>query len=445
MVTSKLGNKFIKPFEEHFVVDGVYGVDKVYGICIASCFRYKLSVQEAERVVQNVKKSQVDSDHVHPVSLLDIWSPNGLLPEQGELHLRSLAEQETAKLPDECSTIDAVLVICERLKTRGLEQCKIDDQWRSLLHHQLRQLEEVTSRRGIDVNILLSYHSLLWKTGQGWTYQRTPKERSVQRPYHPAIIGVFGDKTCVKTEFCGESHWSLDLTEGGFHHSLSETTGTHDDWKEIGLLQFFSETLTIDDPLVAPISQDTASVSIASVTRWGLSKAKQENIDMGEDCWPNSLTQDEFTLTNSPKKLYDIRPDVINGMPYVQFLMIFRLTKDKKGREYKSITEELKNSDIGPLSTTTLIAGTQERVPRFMRFRNSSLLKLRDTQNIIPMLVSQDQTLDNASKIFLFKPWRRPELLMRDENLATFTEQDLKVCDRIRLELFPESFYCNET
>ena len=80
-----------------------------------------------------------------------------------------------------------------------------------------------------------------------------------------------------------------------------------------------------------------------------------------------------------------------------------------------------------------------------MKFRNGSLLKLRDTKNIIPKLVSQDQTLDDAAKIFLFRPWRRPELVLRHENLATFTDDDLKDCDRIRLEIFPESFYCNET
>ena len=404
-----------------------------------------MSVQDAARVLQMVKKSQVDSDHVHPVSLVDIWSPMGLVPEQWELQMRSLAEQEARKLPEECSTVDAVLIICEGLKPRGLKQCKIDVDWRSLLYHQLTQLEEVTSRTSLEVNILLNYHCLLWKTGQGWTYQRTPKEASVHSPYHPAIIGVFGDKTFVKTELCGERLESLDLTEGGLHHSLADTIGTYDDWKEIGLLQFFSETLTLDEPLFGPVSQDTAMVSIASVNRWRCAKASQESIDLGEDRWPNTLTQEEFTLTNSPKKLYGIRPDVIEGMPFVQLLTQFRLIHDKKGREYKSIVEELGNSDIGPLSTTTLIAGTQQKVPRFMRFKNSAILKLREKKNLIPMLMSQDQTLDNASKVYLFKPWRRPELLLREENLAALTEDELKACDRVRLELFPESFFCTAT
>ena len=385
-------------------------------------------------------KWQVDSDHLHPVSLLDIWSPKGLVPDQRESHMRSLAEKEAGKLPDDCSPVDAILAICETLKPHGLEQCKIDDGWRKLLSQQLGELEELGSRR----NILLSYHSLLWKTGQGWTYQRTLKERFVHNPYHPAILGVFGDKTIVKTELYGERLESLDLTKGGLHHSLAGTTGTHDDWKEIGLLQFFAETLTVDEPLVGPVSQKTVAVSVANVSRWGCTKAKQERIDMGEVCWPNSLSPEEFVLTNSFKKLYDMRLDVIEGMPFAQLLTQYREIKDKDGREYKSVVQELGNGNVGPLSKTHLIAGTQKKAPRSMKFSNSTILKLRENRNFLPMLTSHDQTLDNASKVYLFQPWRRPEVLLREENIAAITEEDLKACDRIRLELFPESYYCNE-
>lgn len=417
----------------------------VGGICLTFHFRYRLSAQEAESVVEKVLKSQIDTSQEHPVSLLDIWTPKGLVPDERELRLRDLAVQEAGKLPEGCSTVDAVLIISAKLRPQGLELCKIDVAWRRLLEKQLRQLE-VTSRRSLDINILLSYHGLLWKTGHGWTYQRTPRETNVCSPYLPSIIGVFGDKTDVKTELLGESFWSLDL-DSGVHHSLAETIGPHGDWKEIGVLQFFAETLTLGEQLVGPVSQETVAVTVSHATanRWGCSKARPESIDMGEDCWPNVLTQEEFTLTNSMKKLYDIRHDVIEGMPFAQFLTQVRLIKDKGGREYKSITEELGDSNIGPLSSTTLIAGTQEKVPRFMRFRNGAILKLREKMNLIPMLMAEDQVLDNASKVYLFKPWRRPELLLREENLAAIADDDLKACDRIRLELFPESYYCTES
>ena len=79
-------------------------------------------------------------------------------------------------------------------------------------------------------------------------------------------------------------------------------------------------------------------------------------------------------------------------------------------------------------------------------FKNSAILKLREEKNVIPMLYSQDQTLDKVSKVFLFRPWRRPEVeIAVEENLAAVTDEDLKACDRIRLELFPASYYCSET
>ena len=128
-----------------------------------------MSIQEAEKVVDTVLKSQVDTNHVHPVSLLDIWSPEGMVPDQCEMRWRDLVGEETGKLPVSCSTVDAVLIICEKLKAYGFNRCEIDVGWRKLLQQKLTQMEEVTSRRDLDVNILLTYHSLLWKTGKGWT------------------------------------------------------------------------------------------------------------------------------------------------------------------------------------------------------------------------------------------------------------------------------------
>ena len=403
-------------------------------------------------MVKEAKESQVDITHVHPISLLDIWSPGGLIPDQQDACLRRLAEQETAKLSDDYTSVDAILIVCKKLKPHGLERCRIDAEWKRLLCQQLGRLEELTSREDLDVNMLLSYHMLLWKTGQGWTYKRAPNERNVHSPYHPAILGVFCDKTKVKTELSGEQPEHLDFEKDHLHHSLAAVTaGAHDNWKEIGLLQFFAETLTVDEPLLGPVSQGTVAVSHESANMWGCATATQKSIDQGEDCWPNTLSIDEFILTNSMKKLFGIRPDVIKDMPFVQFLTQYRLIDDEEGREHKSLTEQLPAIDptdptaIGPLSRTTMIAGTTKRAPRFMRFRNSSILKLRDKKNLIPMLNSGNQTLDVASKVYLFRTWRRPEVLLREDNLASITEEELKECDKVRLELYPESYFCIAT
>ena len=103
-------------------------------------FRYRLSVPEAKQVADTVLKSQVDTDHVHPVSLLDIWSPEGMVPDQCEMRWRDLVGEETGKLPVSCSTVDAVLIICEKLKAYGFNRCEIDVGWRKLLQQKLTQM-----------------------------------------------------------------------------------------------------------------------------------------------------------------------------------------------------------------------------------------------------------------------------------------------------------------
>ena len=173
--------------------------------------------------------------------------------------------------------------------------------------------------------------------------------------------------------------------------------------------------------------------------------ATREGLDKGEDSWPNAQSEEEFMLNRSMKRLYDIRPDRIGGMPFGQFVTQCRYIKDEGGKEHKSLTELLGGNDIGPLCDKTLIAGTNNRVPSCMRFRNSAIVKLRKEKNMILNLFSQDQTLDNASKIYLFRPWRRPEVFIQEENLSSLPEDELRAADRVRLELFPESYYCAET
>ena len=171
---------------------------------------------------------------------------------------------------------------------------------------------------------------------------------------------------------------SLDLTEECLHTELASVTGSSGDWKEIGLMQFFAESLTIENPLNAPVSQKAVAVNLGGVNKWKCVAATKESIDKGEDSWANMQTEEEFTLNNSMKKLYDIRPAVIQSMVFAQFLTQYRLINDKSGRELRSLNKLLDSNDIGPLCNKTLIAGTSLKAPKFMRFRNSAVVKLRE-------------------------------------------------------------------
>ena len=394
-------------------------------------------------MVDIAKKTQVGNGRVHPVSLLDIWSPHGLMPTPTEASMRVLAVQYAAELPLDYAAIDVIINVYERLKPHGIESYTIEAEWQRILWAQLGKLDDL--RREVDANKLIRYHCLLWKTGQGWTYRRTPAEMNVDGAYHPTTLAVFGDRTDSTTQLSGEKLEGLNLTDEGLDAGLASVTGNYGDWKEIGLMQFFAETLTLDGPLKGPVSQTTVPVNLKDVNRWRCMASTQERIDKGEDSWPNEQSEEEFTLNNSLKHLYDIRPDAIDGMPFAQFMTQCRYIKDEGGREHKSLSKLLgKDKDIGPLCDKTLIAGTNLRVPRYMRFRNSAIVKLREEKNVILNMYSQDQRLDDVSKIYLFKPWRRPEVVFREENLSSLQEDELKTADNVRLELFPESYYCVE-
>ena len=377
---------------------------------------------------------------MHPVSFINIWSPLGLVPTGPELHLRSLAVEVAAELPEVCTSMDVLKHVFNKLKPFKMQSLKIEDKWRRLIATELAKLEltEQIADGDFNMNWLVSYHSMLWKTGQGWTYQRTPKEMNVKWAYHPAVLGVFGDVTCVETRLRGERQDTPDLRLGQLDEGLAAVVGTYDDWKKIGVMEFFASCLVLSHPLTGPTSQKTVAVRIGDANSWGCVPATQAATDKGEQSWVNILSEEQFTLTNSLRKLYDIRPKAIEWMSFAQFVAEYRLLYPT-GKETDDAEKELgRTSTVGPPSTT-LIAGTPEMAPTLMRLSNSRIMKKRkeEESNLLPMVKCEDQTLDERAKIYLFKPWRRPEMVMLQEE---FSAADIKACDEVRLELYPTSY-----
>ena len=143
-------------------------------------------------------------------------------------------------------------------------------------------------------------------------------------------------------------------------------------------------------------------------------------------------------MTNSPKKNYGIRPPAIERMVFAQFVAEYRLL-DLTGKETQDAENKLgRTGTVGPPSNT-LIAGTAEMAPTIVKLENSRIMKKfqQKESNLLPMVKCEDQTLDDRAKIYLFKPWRRPELLMLQEDLNV---ADIKACDLVRLELYPTSY-----
>ena len=394
---------------------------------------------EAVSVVEIARRTQVqDLSRMHPVSLINIWSPLGLLPTDSESHFRSLAVEAAAELPEVCPSMQVLKHVFMKLKPFKIESLKIEHKWRRLIAAELAKLEVTEEIAGdFSMKWLVSYHSMLWKTGHGWTYQRTPMEMNIKSAYHPTSLGVFGDVICVETRLGRERLDTPDLRLGQLDEGLAAVVGNYDDWKKIGVMEFCASCLSVSHPLLGPTSQQTIEVSIGDGNQWTCVPATQDTIDRGEQKWVNTLSQEEFTLTNSIKKLYDIRPDAIARMVFAQFLAEYRLLYPS-GRETTEAKKELGQNTVGPLSDTA-IAGTTQLAPTLLKLSNSRIIKKRKEEegNLLPMVKCVDQTLDDRAKRYLFLPWREPEEVMLEEE---FDADVIKACDKVRLELYPTSY-----
>ena len=194
---------------------------------------------------------------------------------------------------------------------------------------------------------------------------------------------------------------------------------------------------TASPPMVGPTSQRTVEVIVGDGNQWGCMPATQESIDRGEEIWPNTLSREEFVLSNDIKRQYDIRPEGIQGMSFAQFVSQYRLV-DKGGREEKDIEGKVDENMMGPPSNA-MIAGTSELAPTIVKFSNGRFVrkKKQEEGNLLPMVRSLDQTLDDKTKRYLFEPWRRPERVMQQEEIQADV---IKQCDKVRLQLYPTYF-----
>ena len=268
--------------------------------CTGLC-RYGLSGEEAVDAVQMARKHQVGLEPIHPLSLLDIWSPGGLLPSENEEHLRECLIKEAANVHSDVSTVDALVYISGRLR-RQLEACKMDKDWAKVFSMELKKLEGVLPG---NLDLLVQYHVLLRKTGRGWTYVRSVKEMSVTDAYHPKILTSLRDHMTSRTQLMCESLDNYDPDEGKLDESLAAMVGSgHQDFKQIGILQFFAQADYGAEPLRGPTSQGTTPV----FTDWddpihGFRPQEESDRLLNVDEFHGTLIQEVFTRTNSILKL----------------------------------------------------------------------------------------------------------------------------------------------
>ena len=370
--------------------------------------------------------------------MLDIWSPGGLLPTEDEDRLRECFIKEAKKVNSNVSTVDALVYISGGLR-RQLEACKLDKDWAKVFRIELTKHDGVGPE---NLDLLVQYHTLLQKTGHGWTYARSVKEMVVTDPYHPKILTSLRDHMTCITQLMGESLDHYDPDNGQLDDSLEAMVGSRDnDFKQIGILQFFAQADRGSDSLKGPTSQGTIPV----FTDWdepihGFRPQEERDRLLNEDEFHGTLTQEVFTRTDSMRKLYEIRPNELSGMCFAQWLCLYRHVRCGTN-EYKRLFELLQReeSHLGPLCEKTMIAGTLELAPKFLMLPNDAIVRLRDGRPKVVRLLDNHQVLTVKTKILLFGRWNRLEDALQDPTQGTIEQ-----CDAVRMLLFPSSTHTSE-
>lgn len=361
------------------------------------------------------------------------------MPTEQEKLLRDRAISEAANLDNNTRPIDAVMHIVEKLMRRGLQHCKFDPEWKKLIRTLLGKLEEVNLLSSGDMDKLVRYHHLLWKTGEGWTYARSLREMNMSDAYHPKILIALKDSMSSTTLMACErlDEFSEEVMEGEF----AALIGSVEDWKIVGILQFFAETDRQVERIRGPTSQKTKPVYVKDGNNWTWRPATEATDALHEPRWPGTLVEEDFTRTNNMKTLFEERPDDLH-MCFAQFLCQYQHIK-RQQPQYQRLEKALEGCAdfMGPRCEKTLIAGTLDMAPKFMMCKNDAIVSMRGKQDTIIRLAAQEQVLSEKTKVYLFGQWRRSEKALTDEEVA---KADIRQCDRVRLQLFPSSAHISE-
>ena len=343
--------------------------------------------------------------------------------------------KEAANVRPDVTTVEALTYVSGRL-LRQLQGCQMDKDWPDVFRKELTKLEGVCPE---NLDLLVQYHSVLRKTGQGWTYARSVKEMAVTDPYHPKILSSLGSPMSSTTQLLCERLDAFDPPAGHLDASLAATVGSDvEDFKQIGILQFFAQTDHSNEPLKGPTSQETIPLFVDwDKPSYNFRPQTESDRLSNEEEFHGTIHEEVFIRTDNMWKLFAMRADDVRRMCFAQFLCDYRRVT-RSTLEYNRLLEALRreNSYLGPRCEKTMIAGTLETAPKFMMTKNDGIVRLRDSRQKILRLVMDHQSLSVKTKIILFGQWNRLEEALQDPD-----EDAIRQCDAVRLLLFPASTY----
>ena len=373
-----------------------------------------------------------------PVSLITMYTPEGLEVTEEELFLRGRVIQLGDGQRGDLGCVDAILDIMRILKSEGVENMKFEREDGKRIGVELSTF--LDHREDVNVDLIL-YHILIWKTaGDGmWTIQRHPNERTTIA-YVPALLEASALK--MLAEICARgTHLLAPETEvsGEVKALLSKSNGDwqEDDWQEISVLEFINATLPLDkvDKARGPTSQPIVPVIVAKDRNLSWRRAMDSDNHTGETVFAADNDKLYVRTDGDIRIHFENRPDRMSRMVLGEFASHYRLLKPS-GHGYEKAKNAInEDTSIGP-ECGDLVAGTSDiAAPDTMMLKNGKLMKRRQGVHAVPNLLYSGCTSKHGNQL-MWSHWQHLEDVTGEQD-----EEETENQKKVRLEIFPFSVF----
>ena len=370
---------------------------------------------------------------LEPISLMTMYTPSALTVTEAEFALRGRAVQLGNMFGEETSAVHAITEIMKVLRQEGIGNVEFQQDHLKRISDELLLTVSPAQDNHED---LVSYHTLLWKTGGDgiWTMERSPSDREVV-PYIPALLGASRMAMSAKISSPGDQFLPKEFLISEELKAVLKDQKTADNWQEISFLEFINSTLPSSKvpQAIGPTSQAITQVITTKDRKLTWRVAQDSDNETGEVIFESEGRRLYVRTDGDVRKLYEGRPEGARAMSLGQFACEYRLLHPSDiGFENakNSIDEE---TNLGP-NSSDLVAGTNNTfAPKAMRLANDKIMKRRMEDKTVPHLLFSGMMSRHGSQL-MWTPWQNLEDITGQQDELETAEQQ-----RTRLQIFPLS------
>jgi hypothetical protein len=402
---------------------------------VSNCISIQNQVEFFVKEIVALAEQHQKVGETEPISLLTIYTPSALTVSEAEFALRGRAVQLGNSFGNETSAVDAITQIMEVLRQEGLDEVYFQ---RDHLKRISDELLFATSAANANHGNLVLYHTLLWKTGgdEMWTLQRSPSDCEVV-PYIPALLGTSRMAMSAKISSSEDHLLPKECLISEELKAVLKDYETKDNWQEISILEFINATLPSSKvpPASGPTSQAITQVITTKDRKLTWRVAQDSDNETGELIFESEGNSLYVRTDSDVRKLYEGRPERMQGMALGEFASEYRLLKpsDNGFESAKNSIDE--QTDLGP-NSSDLVAGMNNTfAPKAMRLANDKIMKRRMEGKAVPHLLFSGMMSKHGSQL-MWSPWQNLEDVTGQQDEMETAEQR-----RTRLQIFPLSSF----